>query len=498
MRARRTATAHAGRCLRLDAVTGRDRPDFERHLLACEQCREDVRGLREAAAHARVRGGRDAPPRATRADPAGSRADPRSCRSGRARCSRATARRAQRGARSWPVAAPGRRRGRGRARGGHGRSCIGAPREHRCRPDQASETRDCATVRHRPGRVDADRAGQTGGTATVVMSHQMRALVFTASRAAPLPATKGYELWLMGPSGAPPPACCPGTTACRAGDGRRPAPRRPGRAHGRAFGAARRSRPPARSCWSRWSDRLPRCGGPRQLRRPDDTRPAALTLGSVKASPEEQQRLLELAALDADLGRLEHRRRTLPEHEELTRLQERDGQLRDTLAALEAEDGDLRRAQVKAESDVEQVRSRIERDQKRLDAGQVSTPRELENLQSEIASLGRRQGDLEEIVLDLMERRETAQASRDAAAAERDGLAGTDRRGDRPPRRRPERDRRPGRGGGEEAGRGGRARSPPTCSRSTTSCAPSTPGWARLRCARAGARAATCRSAPPT
>src|SRR5262249_10192082 len=88
------------------------------------------------------------------------------------------------------------------------------------------------------------------------------------------------------------------------------------------------------------------------------------------------------------------------------------------------EDGDLRRAQVKAESDVEQVRSRVERDQKRLDAGQVSTPRELENLQSEIASLGRRQGDLEDIVLDLMERRETAQASRDAAAAGREAAAG--------------------------------------------------------------------------
>ena len=144
----------------------------------------------------------------------------------------------------------------------------------------------------------------------------------------------------------------------------------------------------------------------------------------MKASPEEQQRLLELAALDAELGRLEHRRRTLPEHEELSRLQERDGQLRDTLAALEAEDGDLKRAQLKAESDVEQVRSRVDRDRKRLDAGQVSTPRELENLQSEIASLGRRQGDLEEIVLDLMERRETAQASRDAATAEQNGLAG--------------------------------------------------------------------------
>ena len=35
----------------MDAVTEKDRAGFERHLLTCEQCREDVRGLREAAAH---------------------------------------------------------------------------------------------------------------------------------------------------------------------------------------------------------------------------------------------------------------------------------------------------------------------------------------------------------------------------------------------------------------------------------------------------------------
>ncbi len=56
------------------------------------------------------------------------------------------------------------------------------------------------------------------------------------------------------------------------------------------------------------------------------------------------------------------------------------------MASLEAEGGDLKRAQGKAEADVEQVRTRIDRDRKRLDAGQVSSPRELENLQSEIAS----------------------------------------------------------------------------------------------------------------
>jgi uncharacterized protein len=143
----------------------------------------------------------------------------------------------------------------------------------------------------------------------------------------------------------------------------------------------------------------------------------------VKASPEAQHRLLELADIDAELNRLDHRRRGLPEHAELERLEQRDALLRDEVAALDAEQGDLKRAQAKAEADVEQVRSRIERDRSRLDAGQVSSPRELENLQSEIVSLARRQSDLEEIVLDVMERREAAQAKRDAAASEREQIA---------------------------------------------------------------------------
>jgi hypothetical protein len=145
----------------------------------------------------------------------------------------------------------------------------------------------------------------------------------------------------------------------------------------------------------------------------------------VKATPVAQRRLLELAEIDAELTRLEHRRRGLPEHAEITRLEGRDRELRDELATLEARDGDLRREQGKAEADVEQVRTRIDRDRSRLDAGQVSSPRELENLQSEIESLHRRQDDLEEVVLDVMERREATQSRQAAAAAELDG-AGTE------------------------------------------------------------------------
>ncbi len=143
----------------------------------------------------------------------------------------------------------------------------------------------------------------------------------------------------------------------------------------------------------------------------------------MKASPEAQLRLLELADIDAELTRIEHRRRGLSEHAELQRLEARDGELRDSIAALTAQNSDLKREQAKAEADVEQVRARIERDRSRLDGGMVNSPRELENLQSEVQSLHRRQSDLEEVVLDVMERLETAQGDLARATAEREQLA---------------------------------------------------------------------------
>jgi predicted nucleic acid-binding Zn-ribbon protein len=143
----------------------------------------------------------------------------------------------------------------------------------------------------------------------------------------------------------------------------------------------------------------------------------------VKASPEAQLRLLELAELDAELGRIEHRRRGLPEHQEIERLAARDAELRDSIAELTARESDFKREQAKAEGDVEQVRARIDRDRRRLDTGQVTSPRDLSNLQSEVESLLRRQSDLEEIVLDVMERREGAQSGLQSAAAERASLA---------------------------------------------------------------------------
>jgi len=142
----------------------------------------------------------------------------------------------------------------------------------------------------------------------------------------------------------------------------------------------------------------------------------------VKASPQSQLRLLDLADLDAELARLDHRRSSLPEVAELARLEARAAQLKDESVVTETELGDLTREQGRAERDVDQVRARIDRDRARLDAGQVAAARELATLQSEIESLRKRQGDLEEIVLELMERREGLVSRRDELAAERESL----------------------------------------------------------------------------
>jgi predicted nucleic acid-binding Zn-ribbon protein len=144
----------------------------------------------------------------------------------------------------------------------------------------------------------------------------------------------------------------------------------------------------------------------------------------VKASPEAQLRLLELADLDAELARLDHRRRTLPEIARLEQVDTRGRELRDGIVMAETELSDLEREQTRAERDVEQVRQRIDRDKSRLDGGQVSAARELSNLQSEVESLHRRQGDLEEIVLDVMERQEAAEGRRNELTAEQADLAG--------------------------------------------------------------------------
>lgn len=129
----------------------------------------------------------------------------------------------------------------------------------------------------------------------------------------------------------------------------------------------------------------------------------------MKADPEAQRRLLDLQALDTALGQLAHKRRTLPENAELERLGKEVRALVDERASAQVAVDDLARDIDRIERDVEQVRARADRDKARLDAG-TGPAKQLEALQHELETLARRQRDLEDAELELMEKKEEAES----------------------------------------------------------------------------------------
>src|SRR3954453_8682768 len=128
---------------------------------------------------------------------------------------------------------------------------------------------------------------------------------------------------------------------------------------------------------------------------------------AVKASPEAQRRLLDLQAVDTALAQLAHRRKSLPEFAEIDAVARELSALEDERVRAQVAVDDLDRDISRFEKDIEQVRQRKERDQKRLDSG--GALREIEGLQHELATLNRRQGELEDAELELMEQREAAE-----------------------------------------------------------------------------------------
>ncbi len=134
----------------------------------------------------------------------------------------------------------------------------------------------------------------------------------------------------------------------------------------------------------------------------------------MKADHFEQQKLLDLAAEDVALTQLAHRRRTLPEAAAVEAAEEAERTLSADVVRAETEVRDLGREVKRLEADVETVRAREDKDQRLLDSGSVG-PKEMTNLQHELESLKRRQSDLEDQELELMERLEVAEAALKAA-----------------------------------------------------------------------------------
>jgi Anti-sigma-K factor rskA/Putative zinc-finger len=185
----------------MDAVADADRASFEQHLSGCAACREEIRGLREATAALAT---------AIAATPRPELKD---------RTLRAAARIRQLppavGAGSAGTAGPAA--AAGRLAGPAPKLALAAAAAliavvvafaammhgTRHQLDQAqSRAHAIAAVLNAADVTMLTADVRTGGTATVVMSHRRRALVFTAAGLRALPAGWHYELWLMGSAGA--------------------------------------------------------------------------------------------------------------------------------------------------------------------------------------------------------------------------------------------------------------------------------------------------------
>lgn len=132
------------------------------------------------------------------------------------------------------------------------------------------------------------------------------------------------------------------------------------------------------------------------------------------ADPAAQQRLLQLAEVDAELNRISHRRRSLPELEEVAAAERGVRKCRESVVGTETAGDDLDRDIRRLERDVDAVRARAEKDRGLL-AGSGLPAKQAADLQHELETLARRQEVLEDELLEVMEQREATGANLDNA-----------------------------------------------------------------------------------
>jgi anti-sigma-K factor RskA len=185
----------------MDAISEPDRVRFERHLAGCDECAREVASLREATARLAAATAVSPPPalkERVMAAAAATRQQPPVVEPPRP-------------ARAWPARVwPARWRVRVRvvlaatAVAVAGVAVLlgvsNGSMRGQLSQDQASSQQVAAVLTARDATM---RTGTVrgGGSVTIVMSHSMRELVFTAADLRALPAAWSYELWLAGPAG---------------------------------------------------------------------------------------------------------------------------------------------------------------------------------------------------------------------------------------------------------------------------------------------------------
>jgi predicted nucleic acid-binding Zn-ribbon protein len=123
----------------------------------------------------------------------------------------------------------------------------------------------------------------------------------------------------------------------------------------------------------------------------------------MKATPSDQRSVLDIQNFDFTTTSLQAKAAALPEIAAIASLTIKANNSRDLRIAAETELSDVKRELSRAETDVEQVVSRISRDETRLASG-TGAAKELEQLQHELISLNTRRSELEEVELEIMMR----------------------------------------------------------------------------------------------
>ena len=123
----------------------------------------------------------------------------------------------------------------------------------------------------------------------------------------------------------------------------------------------------------------------------------------MKASISDQRSILDIQNFDFTTSTLKNKAANLPEIAQISSLTIKQNNARDLRIAAETELSDVKRELARAESDVEQIVTRINRDETRLSSGQGAA-KELEQLQHELGTLATRRSELEEVELEVMMR----------------------------------------------------------------------------------------------
>ncbi len=141
----------------------------------------------------------------------------------------------------------------------------------------------------------------------------------------------------------------------------------------------------------------------------------------MKATPEDQNLLIELQLIDSQITQAKTKLANLPEREQITAIHARLENTAVELTVVETELADVAIDLRRSEVDVEQVADRMKKDEARLSSG-LGTPKEIEQLQHEVATLTKRKSELEDGELEIMLKHDGIKARVDELENDQVGL----------------------------------------------------------------------------